>query len=191
MTWVSSVLAVVDEVDGVAVVWWVELGRDNPGMSRLCGAWTFEGDEVQEAVPDLVTRHLVVATGSGQALLESVGVSVERSVDAQRTLECVIETRDELQREYENAANTRKNGRALVPPAWPQLPASEDLDSTFADAGAGPGARALGIARWFKQLCATWDVIEQQRLARSYLRQHGGDTARDLPISLVEVTVRA
>jgi len=35
----SSVLAVVDEVGGVPVVWWVDVGPRIAGMSRLCGAW--------------------------------------------------------------------------------------------------------------------------------------------------------
>lgn len=185
MSWISSVLAVADEVDGVAVVWWVELGRANPGMSRLCGAWAFEGDDVKEAVPDLVAGHSVVATSSGRSLLAHLGVQVERPVNVQETLKRVIGTRDELQLEYENAATTRKNGRALVPPAWPPLPESVDLDAEWAAAGDGHCSLALGVARWFTRLCDAWDVIEQQRLGRPYLRKCGGDVARELPVAMM------
>ncbi len=153
----------------------------------MCGAWTFEGDDVREAVPDLVAGHLVVATSSGQSLLERLDVPVERPVDAQQTLKRVIDTCDELQLEYENAATTRKNGRALVPPAWPPLPEPVNLDSEWAAAGDGRCSLALGVARWFTRLCDAWDVIEQQRLARPYLRQCGGDVAREMPVAMTAI----
>jgi hypothetical protein len=186
MAWASSVLAVVDAVDGTPVVWWVDLGQRNPAMSRLCGAWVLDTDELRSALADLVTAHLVVATAAGSEALEERAVRPGRVVDPAATLAGIVDVRDGLQAAYEHAASTRKNGRALVAPSWPALPEPLDVESAAAPAGSEDAARALGIARWFNKLCDTWDLLEEQRLARSYLRPLGGDKARALPVALTE-----
>ncbi|HEY0637083.1 MAG TPA: hypothetical protein VGD67_05515 [Pseudonocardiaceae bacterium] len=76
----------------------------------------------------------------------------------------------------------RKNGRTLIAPTWPELPDPLEVETVAAPAGNPRARRALGIARWWDGLCATWDVVEEQRLARSYLVRYGGSAARVLPV---------
>src|SRR5687767_10408275 len=65
----SSVLAVVDQVDEVPVVWWVDIGPRIAGMSRLCGAWVLDGDDRDRTLRSLTAARVIVATTAGQSLL--------------------------------------------------------------------------------------------------------------------------
>lgn len=184
----SSVSAVVDAVDGVPVVWWVDVGTGSAGMPRLCGAWVLDAPDAAEGLRALTATRVLVATDDGRALLEEHEVAVERVLDLPATLTAVVAARDELQAGYEHAVATRKNGRSLTAPRWPSLPEPLDVE-TAVEAGGDPRtSRALGVARWVDRMCTAWDAIEEQRLARPYMRSLGGPAARAVPAVIEEVT---
>jgi hypothetical protein len=177
----SSVLAAVDAVDGVPVVWWVDIGAGSAGMPRLCGAWVLDAPDAAESLRALTATRVLVTTADGHALLEKHEVAVERMLDLPATRAAVIAARDELQAAYEHAAAPRKNGRSLTAPRWPSLPEPLNAEAAAEAGGDPPTSRALGIARWIDRLCTAWDAIEEQRLARPYMRSLGGPAARAVP----------
>jgi DNA polymerase III subunit epsilon len=174
----SSVLAVVDETDGVPVVWWVDVGPRIAGMSRLCGAWVLDGDDREPTLRALTASRAIVATASGQSLLEGQQIVPDRIFDTEATLTAVVAVRDELQAVYQQAAAVRKS--TLTPPRWPAIPERLDAETAATPAGDVRTSRALGIARWLHGLFIAWDTIEEQRLARPYMRSAGGDVTRGL-----------
>ncbi|MCZ2849154.1 exonuclease domain-containing protein [Modestobacter sp. VKM Ac-2978] len=177
----SLVLTVVDQVDNVPVVWWVDIDSRIAGMSRLCGAWVFDEDGHEQTLRSLTAARAIVATKAGQTLLEGHQIAPARILDAEATLTAVIAARDELQAVYEEAAASRRT--TLTPPRWPTtLPQSLDTETASISGGDPRTSRALGIARWLHALCAAWDTIEEQRLARPYMRPVGGPTTRGLPV---------
>src|SRR3954447_7077667 len=177
----SAVLAVVDTADGVPVIWWVDLGPRISGMSRLCGAWVLEEADPVEKLRALTATRAVAATRDGRALLNKHQAAVDQVLDPAATLAASVAVRDELQAAYEHAVATRKNGRSLTAPRWPSLPAPLDVETAEELGGDPRTSRALGIARWIDRLCTAWDAIEEQRLARAYMRSLGGPAARPLP----------
>jgi DNA polymerase-3 subunit epsilon len=176
----SSVLAVVDQVDDVPVVWWVDIGPRIAGMSRLCGAWVLDDDGHQHTLRSLAAARTIVATTAGQSLLEAQQIAPARILDAEASLTAAIATRDELQAVYEEAEAIRRT--TLTPPRWPSLPQPLDTETVSTPGGDPRTSRALGIARWLHALCAAWDTIEEQRLARPYMRPVGGPATRGLPV---------
>lgn len=178
----SSVLGVVDGVDDVPVIWWVDLGVRIAGMSRLCGAWVLDAADRTRTLQALTVSRMTVATAAGQQLLDQHQIATGQVLDVGATLAAVFAVRDELQTAYEQAAATRRNGRALTVPRWPALPKPLNIETANAPAGDPRACRALAIARWFDHLCAVWEAVEEQRLARSYLRSVGGPVARALPV---------
>lgn len=178
----GSTLAVIDGVADVPVIWWVDLGPRSNGVSRLCGAWVLDDAERVQKLQTLTALRMTVATAAGQSLLDEHRVEIDRVVDVGATGAAVLAVRDELQLAYEHAATTRKNGRSLIAPGWPTLSAPLDVESAETSAGDPRTCRALAIARWLNHLCVAWDAIEEQRLARAYLRTFGGPVARALPV---------
>ncbi len=174
----SSVLAVVDGVDGVPVVWWVDLGPRIAGMSRLCGAWIVDGDDRAKTLHALTATRVALFTADGEMALKEYEVATERVLDLEATLTAVVAVRDDLQAAYEEAATTKKN---LTPPRWPTLPELLDIEVVHLAGGDPRTARALGIARWLNDLCRAWDAVEDERLKRSYMRPLGGPADRPLP----------
>jgi hypothetical protein len=155
-------------------------------MPRSCGAWVLDAPDPAETLRALTATRVLVATADGRALLEKHDVPIERVLDLPATLTAVVAARDELQAACEHAVATRKNGRSLTAPRWPSLPDPLDVE-TAAEAGGDPRtSRALGIARWIDRLCNAWDAIEEQRLARAYMRSLGGPEARAVP-AVIEV----
>jgi hypothetical protein len=182
---VPSVLAVVDVNPAGAVVWWVNVGSVGRQVGRLCGAWVI--DEAESArVRQLLSGRLVLPTAAARELVRSSHVDLSALVDSAGTLANVADTRDALQAAFESEIAALPKGRALVAPSWPALPQPLDPESPPLVVGTEPVRRALGIARWFDTLCQAWDGIEEQRLARKYLRSLGGDSARPLPAYLEE-----
>jgi hypothetical protein len=174
----SSVLAVVDAMDGVPVVWWVDLGLRVAGMSRLCGAWVVDGDDRAKTLHALTATRVVLSTADGEMALKEHEVATERVLDIEATLAAVIAVRDELQAAYEQAATTKKS---LTPPRWPTLPQPLDIEAAHVPGGDPRTARALGIARWLNDVCRAWDAVEDERLKRTYMRALGGPDDRPLP----------
>ena len=178
---VSSVVAVVDSVDAVPVVWWVDLGMSNPVMSRLGGAWVLDTDELRDRLGDLVDGRVVLTTAAGRAAVDAAAVTPVATLHLEATWRAVVAERDLLQQAFEEATLARK-GKGLIAPAWPTVPELLDPETAVAVTENTQVARALGIARWLADLCRSWDRIEELRLARSYLRELGGDTSRALPV---------
>lgn len=176
----SSVLAVVDQVDNVPVVWWVDIGPRIAGMSRLCGAWILDEDGPEQTLRSLTAGRVIVATTTGQSLLEAQQIAPARILDAEATLTAAVATRDELQAAYEDAEAHRRT--TLTPPRWPSLPQPLDTETASTPGGDPATSGALGIGRWLQALCAAWDTIEEQRLARPYMRRVGGLATRGLPV---------
>ncbi|MGY2084312.1 exonuclease domain-containing protein [Blastococcus sp. SYSU DS0539] len=176
----SAVLAVVDQFDNVPVVWWVDIGPRIAGMSRLCGAWVLDGDGHELTLRSLTATRTIVATTAGQSLLDAQQIAPARVLDAKATLRAAAATRDELQAVYEEAEAVRRT--TLTPPRWPTLPQPLDTETASTPGGDPRTSRALGIARWLHALCAAWDTIEEQRLARPYMRMVGGPATRGLPV---------
>src|SRR4051812_38557132 len=177
----SRVLAIVDQVDDASVVWWVDRGPKIAGMTRLCGAWVLDGDDRMRTLRALAASRVIVATASGQALLDAQQVVPDRILDTDATLTAVIAVRDELQTVYEQAEAVRRT--TLTPPRWPALPQPLIIETASSTPGGDPRtSRALGIARWLHALCAAWDTIEEQRLTRPYMRPVGGPATRGLPV---------
>jgi hypothetical protein len=174
----SSVLAVVDAVDGVPVVWWVDLGPQIAGMSRLSGAWVVDGADRARTLHALTATRVALSTADGEMALKEHEVATDRVLDIEATLTTVVAVRDELQAAYEEAATTKKN---LTPPRGPTLPEPLDIDAVRLVGGDPRTARALGIARWLNDLCRAWDAVEDERLKRSYMRPLGGPADRPLP----------
>ena len=177
----SSVLAVVDQVDNVPVVWWVDIGPRIAGMSRLCGAWVLDEDGPEQTLRSLTAGRTIVATTAGQSLLAAHLIPPARILDPEATLTAAIATRDALQAVYEDAEANRRS--TLTPPRWPTLPQPLDTETASTPGGDPRTSRALGIARWLQALCAAWDTIEEQRLARPYMRPVGGPATRGLPVA--------
>jgi hypothetical protein len=159
----------------------VDLGLRIAGMSRRCGAWVLADADPVETLRALTATRVVVATAGGRSRMEEDRITVEQVLDPAGTLAAVIAARDELQAAYEHAATTRKNGRSLTAPRWPSLPDPLDVETAEAPGGDPRTSRALGIARWIDGLCSVWDAIEEQRLARAYMRPLGGMAARAVP----------
>ncbi|MCW2898707.1 MAG: hypothetical protein JWO67_972 [Streptosporangiaceae bacterium] len=174
----SFVVAIVDGIDGVPVVWWVDLGPRTAGMSRLCGAWVLDGDDVPKALFALTATRTIVSTADGQSVLGEHQVPIERVLDSEATLAAIVAVRDELQAVYAEAATTKKG---LTAPRWPNLPETLSVETAAAPGGDSRTSRALGIARWLNELCRAWDAIEDERLKRSYMRALGGTADRALP----------
>jgi hypothetical protein len=174
----SSVLAVVDAMDAVPVVWWVDLGPRIAGMSRLCGAWVVDGDDRAKTLQALTATRVALFTADGEMALKEHEVATERVLDLEATLAAVVAVRDELQAAYEEAATTKKN---LTAPRWPTLPEPLDVEAAHVPGGDPRTARALGVARWLDALCGAWDAVEDERLKRSYMRPLGGPADRPLP----------
>lgn len=155
-------------------------------MSRLCGAWVLDTDALQSRLPALLATRVRLTTTGGRTVLDARGHAGNLEVDPTATLAAVVAVRDEMQAEYERRRATATKGKQVLPPRWPALPGPLDIEGALA---ASPGAdartlRALGIARWFGQLCRAWENLEGQRLTRTYLRPMGGDTVRRLPTVL-------
>lgn len=177
------VLAVVDAVPDQSVVWWVNLGTTSGLTSRLCGAWVLPvGTEAE--LFNLLSGRLLLATEAGARRIDRSVVDTCGMVDADATVAAVTTIRAELDAAYQvKRAETPKGKKGPVPPAWPETPVRLDREDPPLPYEPEPVGRAVGIARWFDRLCRAWDRIEQQRLARTYMRHLGGPTHRLLPVA--------
>lgn len=184
-----SVVAVVDHRDEVPVVWWVNAGHKYAGMSRMCGAWDLTTPDLRKHLADLVQGYTVVATTPGAALLDAQGIHVKQFCDLERTRVAVSDEVYQLEAAYQREATTRKGGKTLVSPAWPDLPGSIAIDNPNPTSTGTTTARAFDIACWLRRLCDRWDTVESQRIMRTYLRALGGEKARPLPLALLDQVI--
>ncbi|WP_182348862.1 DUF6218 family protein [Tomitella gaofuii] len=188
---VRDTVAVVDapEPDGSAVaVWHIDVGPDI-GLARPCGAWLLDGDENGDQVRALVRGRRILATAAGARALASLHPEFDGWIDGDATVRGVHDEIDALQQAFEQ--HLRETGRSFVAPRWPQVPAGLDSDApagpqTAADTTGGDDGTgtALALSRRLADLADTWQKVERQRLARQFLRRHGGPAHRALPVVL-------
>ena len=72
-------------------------------MSRLCGAWVLDGDDRLQRLRSLTAARVIIATVTGQSLLDGQQVAPDRILDTEATLTAVLASLDELQAVYEEA----------------------------------------------------------------------------------------
>jgi len=181
-------VAVVDapEKEGDAVaVWHIDVGPDI-GLARPCGAWLLDPDVDGERIRSLLVGRRVLATEEGGRALSGPGRralgggAIAGFVDAEATVRAVRDEIAALQEAFDE--ELRASGRSLVAPDWPRVPEPaqpEELHRSDGDDGTGA---ALGLGRWMADFADTWQKVERQRLARRFLREHGGDAHRSLPV---------
>jgi hypothetical protein len=179
-----QIAAVVDATPDIVVVWHVDIGTDNTGLSRMCGAWVLDNEPHKL---ELLTRdRLIVATTAGAEALPSSAKNPTAILDLAGIRANIAEERERLQRLYDELPPARK--KTLVAPRWPQLPACIELDTLppTEHTESDHIALALGIGRYLEQLATVWSAIEGQRTTRSYLANNspGQPTvSRKLPLA--------
>lgn len=177
-------IAVVDAAPDSVAVWHVAIDNDAVGISRMCGAWVYNHDDLSKI--DVLTRgRYVVATPSGADVLTSLSARPAGLVDLGATINGVAAERDRLHAIYDDLPAARK--KTLTPPRWPRVPDAVDLaDPPQAhDAGDQRAATALGIARLLEELAGAWASLEGQRVGRTYLTNATPgkpSEARELPL---------
>ncbi len=182
----QAVAAVVDAEDGKAFIWWTAIGLPVAGFGRLCGAWVLDRDD--DRVAGLVTGRYVVATHGGHALVQERGIGEGVQLNLDGTLLAVREEVARLQTIFERENDARIASKKLKAPSWPVLPAGLDIERPHtapSDSTTGEvGNRALDIAHWINALCACWDEVEDQRMARPWMSALDGSDRRLLPAVL-------
>ena len=174
-------VAVVDAADDRVVVWQVDIGAD-AGLTRMCGAWVIDPGKIG-ALKNLTQSRYLVATPMGAKACAGAGADGHTGVI---DLRLIIEAVDAEIRCLQTAFDTAlvKSKSKLIAPTWPRLPNPINLADPPRDRNAPDEvAAALGIARWLETVALAWESLEQQRLARRYLK---GKEAiqRPLPIRL-------
>lgn len=174
-------VAVVDAADDRVVVWQVDISAD-AGLTRMCGAWVIDASETS-TLRNLTESRYLVATPAGAKACAGAGAEGHTGViDLRLVVEAVEAEIHCLQTAFDTAL--AKSRSKLIAPTWPRLPNPIDLGNPPRDRNAPDDvAAALGIARWLETVALVWESLEQQRLARKYLR--GKETSqRPLPIRL-------
>lgn len=180
----QGVAAVVDAHDE-AVIWWVNIGaKPQATMSRLCGAWTIDRQDAT-TIESLVFNRIVVATHAGWHLLRESNIAADRSLDIDATLDAAVAERARCQAIFDTEQAGRPASKALRAPTWPELPDPIDINGPHSHTG-GPDAppevnTALTVAKWLATLCARWEDLESERLARPWMAKIAGAHERLLP----------
>lgn len=176
---VADTVAVVGAAGEDTAIWHVDIGPST-GLPRLCGSWVLGADHGPR-IAALLTGRYVLAAGDVDLAAAADGATLLGTVEPLRIVEAVTAEIDHLQQAFE------AEGRKLVAPVWPPVPAPPaDAAEAAAAAprGADPDAAAtLGAARWLRAIAEAWAKVESQRLARPFLRGHGGEEARSLPVT--------
>lgn len=188
----SAVVAVVDADHADVWVWWVNVGeRTQNDMSRLCGAWELSAQDASFAgtLEALVFERMVLATRDGQKALKKAGVAPGRELDVAATVAAVRAARAECQRIFDEEQATRKKSTLMKEPTWPSFPDPLNLENPppwdVNHASMDHLDPCLSIGHWLAALCAQWEDLEEERLARPLLRALGPQ--RHLPV-VVTVT---
>lgn len=179
MTAVYQSAAVVDAADGSVIVWQVDMSAD-AGLTRMSGGWVIDSN-ARVALRSLTQGRYLVATSTGvKACAKADAGSHAGMIHLALVIDAVAAEISELQATFDRALSNSRT--KLIAPKWPWLPPLIDLEDPPYDRNAPGGvAAALGIARWLEALALAWESLEQQRLARRYLR--GKETTqRPLPI---------
>jgi len=175
----ADTVAVVGAAGAGTAIWHVDIGPTT-GLPRLCGAWVLEADRSAQITALLTGRYVLAVDGTD---LESAasGAELLGTVEPARIVDEVTAEIDRLQEAFD------AEGRKLVAPVWPPVPAPPADAAAAAGAapqGADPDAAAtLGTARWLRAIAEAWAKVESARLARPFLRVHGGAEPRSLPLT--------
>lgn len=176
-----SVVAVVDGQSGL-VVWHVAVSTSGLAIGRLCGARVLGDDPAAgQKLPLLVQGRTLLVTADGHTMLTSRGVKVTGTVDVEASVHAARAEVDSLRLVYRDEL-TRVPKRGLAEPDWPVF--AEPAEYTPKTYGQREVDTALHIARWLASFADQRDSLESQRLSRRYLREHGGPSARQLPLAL-------
>jgi hypothetical protein len=186
----GAVVALVDANDVSVIVWWTHIGpREGSPMSRLCGAWVLDRSAVGDIESVTFDRVLFATKTGNQALIES-GVINLKVLDLGATLEAAVAFRDKCQRAFEEEQATRIESKKLIPPEWPSFPSLIDVENPpkweLASQVKVPIETALATARWLEALCARWERLEEERLARPWLAKLDGNVERALPVVVMQ-----
>ena len=177
MAGLQAVVAVVHANGDTTAIWHVDIGPDI-GLGRLCGAWVLQCDDTTRT--ELLTRgRYILATDASRRIIDDTIVDIAGHIDIAATLTAVIDEISALQAAFE--AEPRPKGRKLVEPDWPTLPALYN-ETALAASGDSDTAVAHGIGRWLADLAISWQRIESQRLARTFLIDLGGKKPRMMPV---------
>lgn len=178
MAWMQDVIAVVDRQGDDGVVWWIRVEKGV--VQRLCGAW-FLAPHRLNILPTLVANRWVIPTLSGEDLLARTTLQGYAPLDFAVVEEGVGAARLEISAAYKAKSLTSARTRQLTPLDLPELPEALDVERPPVARNLPGAPRALLIATHIEIWCRAWDHLEQQRLARPYLRVVGGGAARGLP----------
>lgn len=176
MTSTARTDCVVDARGEQVIIWHVETGPDL-GLSRLTGAWVFGADE-QDKIELLAADRRVLATPTGEEILDRLNLSILGHIDPDATVKNIKKARDELQVSYE----THPKRKTLVAPDWPALPDTVDPQNPPSAMSDAPTQVALAIARWLAQVAIVWEQIEGERIVRKYIP--GGRHRLPTPIAM-------
>lgn len=183
----TSVVAVVDADHDDVWVWWVNVGeRTQMEMSRLCGAWELDAKDASfgEVLESLVFERMVLATKDGRKALKRAGVTPDRELDVEATVQAARDARAECQRIFDAEQATRKKSTLMKEPSWPSFPDPLDLENPppwdVNHESIDHLDPCLSIGHWLAALCSRWEDLEEERLARPLLRALGPQ--RHLPV---------
>src|SRR5699024_6983517 len=155
----ADTVAVVGAAGAGTAIWHVDIGPTT-GLPRLCGAWVLEADRSAQITALLTGRYVLAVAGSD---LESAasGAELLGTVEPARIVDEVTAEIDRLQEAFD------AEGRKLVAPVWPPVPAPPADAAAAAGAapqGADPDAAAtLGTARWLRAIAEAWAKVESAR----------------------------
>ncbi len=178
-----AVVAVVDATDTEVLIWWTAIGQPVAGFGRLCGAWVLDRDD--NRIGGLLAGRYLVPTQAGIGFVAGRGIVTGAPLDLQCTRHSVHADIARLQAIFERENDTRIASKKLKAPTWPVLPSDLDVEHPHTDQRASAAAdtenRALDIAHWINALCACWDEVEDQRMARPWMSAIDGPERRLLP----------
>lgn len=179
MTSTSQLLtvAVLNRIDNRLAVWHVDVGP-GLGLARLSGAWVLDIGQTTE-IGILTDGHYAVDCSAEPRLPEGIATAGRLDIDAMAAaVRFEIDSADALFTEYVAGLPKSKHP---VRPDWPTVvyPANTSALTQRADEVVRP---ALAAAHSLKDLAANWFEFEGQRVARSFLVDHGGPEVRPFPL---------
>ena len=96
-------------------------------MGRLCGARVLgSGDD--KVLESLTRGRMVLPTKAGELALTSAGLSPDRVLDVEATLDAAAAGRDRCQEAFETEQVQRVSSKRLQAPEWPLFPAALDVE---------------------------------------------------------------
>lgn len=183
-------IAVIDEVGAIGSIgiWHVDVGHTAAAgapMPRMAGAWGYSLEGLDPGkVRSLIAGRFIVLAGDTD-LLERLEIPNLGIVDVTRTVDSARTEITKLQDAFDtHAAGARTK---LTAPDWPEVPDPVEVAAsvpTYPSSDERTG-QAYPLARGFEKLANAWEQVEKQRVQRPFLKPHGGDELRPLPLVTV------